>query len=342
MFEPLAQPKTVYLKAVLFLKRLEVEGAMITYRFYEPGDETKVVQLWNKCLPKDPITQKRFRHLVLLDANFAPEGLRLAFAGDALVGCVYAVRRLLPMQGTDLEQDNGWIPFFFVEKAYSHQGVGSQLLNEACAFLREAGRKHVFFASYAPNYILPGIDEAAYPEGYQFLLKHGFAIQYSPVAMDRSLVGYEVPADVQALKQQREQEGYTFEIARDSDLYEVIQFANNVFNPDWGRAIREGILQGLPMERILVAREGKKLVGFCLYGGYEGVPDRFGPFGVDPKQQGKGLGKILLYDCLHLMQSEGLHSAWFLWTGEKSSAGYLYKRAGFKVTRQFHVMKKAL
>ncbi|WP_042459393.1 GNAT family N-acetyltransferase [Neobacillus dielmonensis] len=315
---------------------------MVFYRYYESGDERKIVDLWNETLTKDPITSKRFRNLVLLDANFDPKGLRLAVEDDRLVGCVYAVRRLLPMFGTDLEPENGWIPFFFVHPDYRGSRVGEALMKAAVDFLASEGRKHVFFASYAPNYILPGIDEQTYPEGFAFLLSQGFEKQYSPVAMDRSLVGYAPSEAVIKLKKQREQEGYSFATAQDQDLYEVIQFANLQFNPDWGRAIREGVLQGLPMDRILVARSGRKLVGFCIYGGYEGIPDRFGPFGVDPDEQGKGLGKILLHECLKKMRSEGLHGAWFLWTGEKSSAGYLYKNTGFEITRRFHVMKKTI
>ncbi|MCH1625958.1 GNAT family N-acetyltransferase [Ferdinandcohnia quinoae] len=315
---------------------------MISYRYYKSGDEKQIVELWNESLRKDPITQIRFRNLVLLDANFDPKGMRVAFDEDKLIGCVYAVRRLLPMFGTDLEPENGWIPFFFVHSNYRNSGVGERLINDAIEFLAVEGRKNVFFSSYAPNYILPGIDEAAYPEGYKFLLNQGFVRQYSPVAMDRSLVGFSPAEDVMELKKQREQEGYSFTIAEDKDLYEVIQFANLKFNPDWGRAIREGILQGLPLQRILVIRESEKLVGFCIYGGYEGVPDRFGPFGVDPDQQGKGLGKILFHLCLKNMRAEGLHGAWFLWTSETSSAGYLYKKTGFEVTRKFHVMKKSI
>ncbi|MGE8204920.1 GNAT family N-acetyltransferase [Heyndrickxia sp. NPDC080065] len=315
---------------------------MITYRCYESGDEKQIVSLWNKSLQKDPIHSLRFRNLVLLDANFDPNGLRLAFDNDKLVGCVYTIRRLLPMYGTDLEPDNGWIPFFFIDPSYRRLGIGSQLIKEAVEFLKAKGRKNVFFASYAPNYILPGIDEDTYPEAHGFLQKQGFEKLYSPVAMDRNLVGYEAPNDVRDLKSQRESEGYTFSTCEDKDLYEVIQFANEKFNHDWGRAIREGILQGLSLTQILIARQEQKLVGFCMHGGYEGVPERFGPFGVDPDQQGKGLGKILLHDCLNLMRSKGLHSAWFLWTGEKSSAGYLYKKTGFEITRTFHVMKKTL
>ena len=204
---------------------------MIKYRHYSPGDEAQIVDVWNQTLPQDPITRKRFRNLVLLDGNFDPKGLRLAFDGENLVGCVYAVRRLMPMVGTELEPENGWIPFFFVKHDYQCQGIGERLMADALGFLRDQGRKQVFFASYAPNYILPGIDESTYPAGYAFLKKMGFATQYSPVAMDRSLVGFSIPDDVQELQAQRENEGYTFAKAVDADLYELIQFANISFNP---------------------------------------------------------------------------------------------------------------
>lgn len=315
---------------------------MVTYRHYKSGDEVNIVALWNDCLLRDPITPRRFRNLVLLDANFDPKGLKLAFYEKKLIGCVYAIRRLMPMYGTDLEPDNGWVPFFFVDGRYRNLGVGKQLMKEAEVFFKENRRKRMFFSSYAPNYILPGIDEAVYPDGYKFLLNQGFVKQYSPVAMDKNLVDYQIPKQIIKLTKERETEGHIFRKAEDRDLYDVVKFANRKFNPDWGRAIREGILQGLPLERILIASIDSKITGFCIYGGYEGIPDRFGPFGVDESQQGKGLGKILLHQCLQSMKAEGLHGAWFLWTGEKSSAGYLYKKAGFEVSRRFHVMKKEI
>lgn len=315
---------------------------MIEYRCYSPGDEQQIVKVWNETLTVDPITPARFRNLVLLDGNFDPEGLRLAFHNNQLVGCFYAVRRLMPMSGSDLEPENGWIPFFFVHQDYRKQGIGENLLKQAEEFLKKHGRKNVFFASYAPNYILPGIDLEAYPEGWEFLQKTGFEKLYSPVAMDRDLVGYSIPKDVQELIKVREAEGYSFKTAQDSDLVELVKFATDVFNPDWGRAIREGVVAGLPLDWIFVARERGKLVGFCLHGAYEGIPERFGPFGVDPDQRGKGLGKILLNLCLGAMRAEGLHGAWFLWTGETSAAGYLYTKTGFVINRHFHVCRKSL
>ena len=61
--------------------------SVLEYRCYKPGDEREIVKLWNEALPLDPITLERFMNLVLLDGNFDPEGLRLAFAQGQLVGC---------------------------------------------------------------------------------------------------------------------------------------------------------------------------------------------------------------------------------------------------------------
>ncbi|WEG14742.1 GNAT family N-acetyltransferase [Pullulanibacillus sp. KACC 23026] len=315
---------------------------MITYRTYQSGDETSIVSLWNTCLETDPINLKRFRRLILLDANFDPEGLQVALDGEQLVGALYGLCRKLPMYETDLEEENGWITFFFVSPDYWRQGIATTLLEKAVQFFKKQNRKTIFFSSYAPNYIVPGIDKEHYPEAALFLENQGFTTVYPCVAMDRNLVDFKMSDEVKRLLREREKEGYVFRKAKDGDLYKVIQFANEVFNPDWGRAIREGIPQGLPLERIWVIYNHDRLVGFCLHGGYEGVPDRFGPFGVDPDEQGKKLGKILLNLCLYSMKAEGLHGAWFLWTGETSPAGHLYKKTGFEVTRKFYVVKKLL
>jgi len=312
----------------------------LNYRGFQGGDEAAVVELWNRCLPADPITPTRFRTLVLLDANFDPEGLRLAFDGGRLCGFLYCLRRLLPMHGTDLEDDKAWITCFAVDGQYRRRRIASVLLDQALGLLGRWGRKQAFFSSYAPNYVVPGIDEAAYPAGKSFLLSRGFAVQYSPVAMDRSLVGYAVPAEAEARRRALEDAGYVFGGVRDGDLPELVRFATDVFNPDWGRAIREGAAAGMPLCRILTARAEGRLIGFCMHGAYEGVRERFGPFGVDPACQGRGVGKVLLAMCLERMRAEGLHGAWFLWTGEKSPAGHVYLKAGFAVTRRFHVMRR--
>lgn len=312
------------------------------YRTFQNGDEAGIVSLWNAVLPHDPIHTSRFRSQVLLDANFDPQGLWVALREEKIVGAILAITRKLPMEGTNLESDTGWITFFMVDSSMERQGVGHELMSRATDYIRSQGAEKVFFSSYAPNYFLPGIDEVRYPSGYRFLQKEGFKRVYSPVAMHRSLTDYVYPQSLSSLKKEREEEGYSVSSVQDGDLPALIQFANQHFNPDWGRAIREGVLQGLDPAQILVAKKDNQVVGFALYGGYEGIRERFGPFGVDEKEQGKGLGKILFHETLHSMKQRTIQGAWFLWTSETSAAGHLYLKNGFQTFRKFHVMVKEL
>lgn len=312
------------------------------YRIFRSGDEKGIVRLWNEVLKFDPINADRFRNQVLLDANFDPEGLIVAEENAEIIGTILAISRKLPMNGIELEKDTAWISFFFVKPEFEREGIGAGLMERACQYARQVGAEKILFSSYAPNYFVPGIDEEHYPKGYSFLQKEGFSRIYSPVAMYRPLTDYVCPEEITVLKKMRESEGYTFGTVQDGDFFELIRFANTAFNPDWGRAIREGVLQGLDPSQIFVAKWNGKIVGFALYGGYEGIRERFGPFGVDGSEQGKGLGKILLHDTLFSMRARTLHGAWFLWTSETSSAGHLYLKNGFKTFRKFHVMLKAL
>lgn len=311
-------------------------------RTFQNGDEVGIVELWNEVLVHDPINPNRFRKQILLDANFDPKGLIIAEEDGKIVGAVLAITRKLPMDGTNLESDTGWITFFMVHSQFERANIGHQLFEKACEYVKNEGAEKVYFSSYAPNYFVPGIDEESYPKGYAFLQKEGFKKVYSPVAMHRALTDYVYPEQIKELKAQREVEGYSFGKVQDGDLYELIQFANVHFNPDWGRAIREGILMGMDPSQILVAKKLDVVVGFALYGGYEGIRERFGPFGVDEREQGKGLGKILLHETLHEMRKQTILGAWFLWTSEKSSAGHLYLKNGFNTYRKFHVMVKEL
>ncbi|MFD2083109.1 Acetyltransferase (GNAT) family protein [Actinopolymorpha cephalotaxi] len=312
-------------------------------REFRPGDGPALVQAWRRAMPLDPITDTRFRDLVLLDANFDPDGLRIALDGDRLVGAAYAVRRRVAMVAGDLEPGTGWLPFFFVTPEARGAGVGRALVRGVLDWLRGQGAREVFFASYTPNYVLPGLDAEAYPEAAALLRGLGFERRSEAAAMDRSLVGHRMPDEIRARVDDLTAGGYRFGTPTGDDLVELLRLAGEEFNPDWARAIRDAVVAGLPPDRIVGAWEpGGTLAGWAMHAAYENVLERFGPFGVRPDRRGTGLGRILLQLTLERMRAAGAHSAWFLWTGERSAAGQLYRSTGFAVTRRFAVLRAEL
>ncbi len=312
-------------------------------RSFEVGDGPALASAWTAAAPADPIGYQRFRDLFLLDRNFDPAGLKVAVHEDQVVGAAYAVRRLVAAAGDDLEPTDGWIPFFFVHPEHRGRGLGRALLTEALEWLRSEGRSVAFFSSYTPNYFLPGLDVARYPDALRLLTSLGFERQYDAVAMDRSLVGYEIPAEVRERLHRLAADGYSFGTPTGDELTSLIEIAGSEFNPDWARAIREAVVSGLPLERIVLARDPDgRVLGWAMHGTYEGVIDRFGPFGVLPASRGTGLGKVLLHLTLERMAGLGAHSAWFLWTGEQSAAGQLYLKTGFTITRKFTILRATL
>jgi GNAT superfamily N-acetyltransferase len=311
-------------------------------RTFAIGDGPRLVEAWTAAAPADPIGYERFRDLVLLDRNFDPAGLHIAEDDGQLVGAAYAVRRLVAASGSDLEAGTGWIPFFFVHPDHQGRGVGRELVSEAMNWLAAQGCAEVFFSSYTPNYFLPGLDAKRYPAARALMEELGFQTQYEAVAMDRSLVGYELPADVRARISALESDGFRFGTPTGDELTELVTIAAT-FNPDWARAIREAVVGGLPLDRIVVAfGPDHAVLGWAMHGTYEGVLERFGPFGVLPASRGTGLGKVLLHLTLQRMTGLGAHSAWFLWTGEQSAAGQLYLKTGFTITRKFAILRAPL
>ncbi|MFH9088344.1 GNAT family N-acetyltransferase [Streptomyces sp. NPDC017673] len=310
-------------------------------RGFRVGDGPRLVEAWRRSAPADPITPDRFRSLVLLDANFDPEGLRVAVDGDRVLGAAYAVRRLTPMSGTDLEPEQGWIPFFFVDPAARGRGLGRRLLTDALDWLHGHGRTRVDFSSYTPNYVLPGLDAETYPEAAKLLESLGFRTLYEAAAMDRGLVGYRFPDVAARRRDELTARGHRFTTPSDDDLVDLLALAGRHFTPDWARTIRECVAAGTPLDRIVVARDPSgRLAGWAMHGAYASADGRFGPFGVLEEMRGTGLGTVLLHLVLERMRAGGAHSAWFLWTGERSPAGRLYRAAGFTTTRVFRVLRR--
>src|SRR5262245_16355923 len=134
-------------------------------RSYEGSDEQQLLDLWSRTLKRDTISPERFRRMVLLDANWDPEGCRVGLEGEQVVGFALGLTRREPVDGFGLQPELGWITAFFVAPEYQRHGIGAQLIEALLRFFESRKRRQVLVSPYTPNYFFPGVDIDAYPGG---------------------------------------------------------------------------------------------------------------------------------------------------------------------------------
>jgi mycothiol synthase len=309
---------------------------LFSIRPFRGSDEAALIELWNTCLTRDPLTPAIFRTRVLLDANFSAEGLLVAEVDENLVGFVLSLTRQVPFYLQGLEPELGWITAFGVHPDFRMKGIGKQLFDRSIQRARELGRRQVWISPYTPNYFIPGVDINAYEAALGFLKALGWQITSTPIAMQANLSGLQTTTEITRLEKILAEGGITVRPVEASDLPELMPFISVHFGWDWFRFAQEYLLQlfgpGADDIVFLVARSHGTIVGYC-----QQRRERFGPFGVLPEMRGKGIGSLLLARCLGSMVARGFRCAWFLWTGKHNQR--IYSQAGFQPAREFAVMK---
>lgn len=53
-------------------------------RKFKPEEWRKIIQLWNRTLPGDPITKSIFHKWLLTDPNYDPDGFRVLESGGEI------------------------------------------------------------------------------------------------------------------------------------------------------------------------------------------------------------------------------------------------------------------
>jgi GNAT superfamily N-acetyltransferase len=314
--------------------------SQLEIRSYQPADIWEVLPLLNRCLTEDPITSETFQRKVLLDQNFSPRGTLVARADGRIVGFALGMVRSYKIEDSAPDFDRSWITLLAVDEAYRKQGIATQLVQKLEAYFKENKCASTWVASYAPNYFIPGVDVAAYPEALEFFKKMGWTEVYRPLAMDADLVHLETPKWVLDKEKKLVEEGVAVETYRPELIQPLMDFMLAEFPGDWQRFARDAMTRITTGEyhptNLWIAHARGKVLGFVQHDNV----CRFGPFGVAGKERGRGIGAVLLLKVMHAMRGQGMHNAWFLWTDDKVAE--LYAAAGFVETRRFAVLKKAL
>lgn len=311
-------------------------------RPYRASDLAQLLTVWNKSLRFDPVTEAYFCRQVLLDPNFQAANLLVAERNGKVIGFVLGIARQVPFFNVGLEPDQTWITAFGVDPKYHRQGVGRQLFEHLVARFATQKRRRISIAPYVPNYIVPGVDQRAYPAASAFLKNSlRFSIDVVAASMGINLTGYQTPPEIADLTQRLEnEEGITIQPVGAHDLPELMPFIIEQFGWDWYRHTREYLLSYFSRAdqgKIcwLVAKFQDQIVGFCQQRG-----ERFGPFGVHQDYRRRGIGQLLLVRCLLEMRMQGIFYSYFLWA--PADAAHLYARVGFEPLREFTVFERFL
>lgn len=310
-----------------------------TVRGMRGSDLAGVCDVARAALVADPVTPELFARKVFLDLNFDPRGSLVAESGGRVAGFITGFVRRYPIEDMADDSDRSWITLFAVHPDFQRRGIGSALFDAVEGWFRQEGKSAVLAGPYTPNWWIPGVDVNAYPGAVEFLKSRGYEEVTRPLAMDSDLVSYRRPQWVSEKQAALEAAGVKFRQLCPELVPDLFAFLKAEFPGDWQRHLRETVTRILrneyPPRHVHVAIENGAVRGFAHFEG-----ERFGPFGTARPERGRGMGAVLLCLTVEAMRDSGLHDAFFLWTAD--STAKLYAEAGFRESRRFCLMKKAL
>ncbi|MBI5473526.1 MAG: GNAT family N-acetyltransferase [Ignavibacteriae bacterium] len=306
-----------------------------TVRNYDAKDETDVVNLWNQVLVRDEITLNTFRRKVVLDLNFDERGCFVAVADEKIVGFLLSIRRRYPYYDLGLEPGKGWITVFFVHPNYRKAGIASHLIRRAEAFLLLEDVREVSVSDYTPNYFIPGVDVDAYACGHEFLKKRGYKKVDNVYGMGRSLMDFEVSAEMCDHFHRLQQAGLTISVFEPRHTLRALEFLRKNYPGDLFRVAHDRLMENPECDEILLALKGDEVLGFSHF-----LDEHFGPFGIAKEYSGRGLGPWLYCATVEQMRKKGRRNLWLAWTTGRAKD--FYHKVGLKVTRRHVIMKKQL
>ncbi|MDY0406490.1 GNAT family N-acetyltransferase [Virgibacillus sp. 179-BFC.A HS] len=313
----------------------------VNIRPYQYSDEEEVIETWNKCLFKDPVSTEMFHSKVMLDPNFDSDLCLVAEdnSGGKIVGYCLGMVRKYPYEERGMEPERAWIPVMFVHPDYQGQGIGTRLVKNLEERFDRLGKTNITLGAYSPNYFFPGPDKDAYGNSIPFFESLGYEVLGEAVGMDMVLYNFVIPDKILDIKKNLESE-HGIRVIPFTKRYTLplLQFLKENFPGGWVRNIRETLQKFKGEERVLLAVDNHdNIVGYCQRA-IDDLEGHFGPFGVSEKLRGKKIGSVLFYEMLMDMYSRGIYHVWLAWTD--NDAQRFYDRAGMRVMKRHATMKK--
>lgn len=300
----------------------------MTIRTFIGTDAYVLPGLWNEAFPHERVTREQWIAKVMLEPNFSPEGLFVAEENGKIIGFSNAVFRRIPMiAGADLEEACGWISAFALADPARMDDVGEALLNASESYLVAHGKTRIS-TGYYPIYFTQGFEKRFCPAYTALFERHGYiAAESSAITM--KLDTYTEAPGIEEKRRRLIGEGYYIGALTDEYIASLLDI-NEPFNGASFATEFKLRFSDMDFTRVRIAAKDGHVVGACIFSDQFGEKEHFGPFAVNKELRGKGIGSVLLADCLNEMKRRGLPSVWMQWVGPQSVAMAMYKKLGFE------------
>ncbi|MDF2934630.1 MAG: family N-acetyltransferase [Paenibacillaceae bacterium] len=320
------------------------------------------VALWNRTAVKDgykEMTAGSFNRIFLQNPYFDPACTFLltesdgGSAGSAPSSLSSVLGFACGVTGEDLPlgADAGYLTTLLLDEDIANDRHYSILLDAVEQRFRALGKTQaeaLFFNPVKLPWLIPGtlghehnnapgipVDSAL----HRFLLEHGYAERARQNGMYLDLSAFAIPPDILEKEQQAEQLGYRVEWYDGKRYTGLAEMLTILGNPAWVKELAWCAEEGIPF---LVAAHQGRTAGFA--GPVIREPRGRGYFagiGVNPEDEGKGLGSILFFRLCDAFRGIGTEYM-SLFTGEANPALKIYHKAGFRTAKQFGVLRKVL
>lgn len=315
------------------------------------ADLRAVHALWNQAagsrdILHKPLTLERFEALFATAGDQEVKCNLVAAEDGRVVGFGNAYHKL----GMDM----GYITFVLVEPGARRRGVGSAILAELEARLRQYPTVNKiilnFFNPVNLEWIIPGTPGHDHPNApgvdadspaLPFFLKNGYAETYRVYSYYRELAGFRFEPKIAERARALEEKGVTVTYYDPTRHYGLDELFTNLQNEDWRAKVMSNAHSPNPYPLLIVQREGR-------VGGFAGplfVQESgrgyFAGIGIHTDFRGGGAGSVLFSSLCQGLRDIGA-SFMSLFTGKTNVARTIYESAGFRIVHEWACMRKEL
>ncbi len=242
-----------------------------------------------------------------------------------------------------------------VDKEYRRQGIGSELLSEAEAAIKEAGYEGVTVGA-GEDYLMPGVptskryvaavNECLYEEldttASEFFEKRGYTHSWDCNCFDMRFPLTEFTEEEYRIGDYVDGIGYRF--AKESDAPEVWKCTDAAYEEFTQYYKNEELYRGEGMQnpKVLIATDGAEVVGTLIVS-LETEGKGLGSVGcttVKPSHQGRHIGVNMVTIGTKYLKDAGMKEAYLGYT--YTGLDHMYGYAGYKVCIYYMMAKKIL